>query len=207
MPPLPTPANDDCPRVALLDANVLFAPRLRDLMIHLHMARLIHVHWTQEIEREWTSNVIAKGHADPVALRRCLEGMRQAVPGWEVSSYERYQSRFESVHVKDRHVAAAAFKLASEHWPGKVIGLITKNLRDFPAKAFSATPIRRIAPGPYLDRLYTGAPKAVLTVVEVCRQKLRRPPADLQTYASILRAHHCKVLACAVAQPGQVSLC
>ncbi len=206
MPLRLTSSNPDCPRVTLLDANVLFAPRLRDLMIHLHMARVIQVHWTREIEREWTANVITKAQADPVAVRRCLEGMRAAVPGWEVADFERHMGRFETVHIKDRHVAAAAFKLATEIWPGRTIGLITKNLRDFPSRAFSATPIRRMAPGPYLDRLYAEAPKAVLAVVEACRQKLRRPPADPQSYVGILMNHQCKGLAAALAKAWRVGL-
>jgi hypothetical protein len=46
------------PRVVLIDANVFFAPRMRDLVMHLHAAELINVHWTKEIEAEWTRNVV-----------------------------------------------------------------------------------------------------------------------------------------------------
>lgn len=48
------------PRVALIDANVFFAPRVRDLVMHLHAQELINAHWTKEIEAEWTRNVIAE---------------------------------------------------------------------------------------------------------------------------------------------------
>lgn len=199
MPQDPPPESEDCPRVALIDANVLFAPRLRDLMVHLHMARVIHMHWTRDIEQEWTRNVIGKGKADPGAVAQCLAGMRLAVPGWEVSGYERHIVRFDAVHAKDRHVAAAALQLATEDWPGRTIGLITKNLRDFPARAFSSTAIRRLAPGAYLDRLHDIAPKALLAVAERCRQMLRRPPLDPQTYVGILKHHGCTAPAKAIA--------
>lgn len=44
------------PRVALIDANVFFAPRMRDLVMHLHAEELINLHWTREIESERTRN-------------------------------------------------------------------------------------------------------------------------------------------------------
>ncbi|MBB3194789.1 hypothetical protein [Roseateles terrae] len=173
-------------------------------MIHLHMARVIHMHWTRDIEREWTRNVIGKGKADPGAVAQCLEGMRLAVPGWEVSGYERHIERFDAIHPKDRHVATAAFQLATGDWSGRTVGLITKNLRDFPARAFASTGVRRLAPGPYLDRLYDMAPKALQAVDETCRQKLRRPPVDPQSYVDILIHHQCSALARAMARVWSV---
>ena len=52
------------PRVVLVDANIFFAPRMRDLLMHLHEADAISVHWTKEIEKEWTRNVVGKQDAD-----------------------------------------------------------------------------------------------------------------------------------------------
>jgi hypothetical protein len=100
------------PRVILVDANIFFAPRLRDLFMHLHEAEVLSIHWTREIEGEWTRNVIVKQGADPEDLQRCLRGMRDAAEDWEVAGFEKHIDRFESVDVKDRHVAAAAYKLS-----------------------------------------------------------------------------------------------
>jgi len=47
------------------------------------------------------------------AIQNCLRGMREAVEDWEVDGFERYEADFEAVDEKDRHVAAAAFKLSS----------------------------------------------------------------------------------------------
>jgi len=71
------------PRIVLVDANVFFAPRLRDQVMHLHAAELINLHWTKDIEAEWTRNVVAKQGADPADIQACLRGMRAAVDGWE----------------------------------------------------------------------------------------------------------------------------
>ena len=126
-------------RIVLVDANVFFSPRMRDLFMHLHEAEVIYVHWTKAIEEEWARNVVAKQNADPAAIRACLMGMRDAAEGWEVAAYERYVARFDSVDEKDRHVAAAAFKLSLAVWPGRKVALVTKNVKDFPARVFDGT--------------------------------------------------------------------
>ena len=69
------------PRIVLVDANVFFAPRMRDLFMHLHEAEVLNIHWTREIEAEWTRNVIAKQGADRKAIDDCLQGMRAAAEG------------------------------------------------------------------------------------------------------------------------------
>lgn len=84
--------------------------------MHLREQELIHLHWTRPIEKEWARNVVAKQGADRDAIQNCLRGMREAVEDWEVDGFERYEANFEAVDEKDRHVAAAAFKLSKEEW-------------------------------------------------------------------------------------------
>lgn len=163
------------PRIVLVDANVFFAPRMRDLFMHLHEAEVIHVHWTREIEAEWTRNVVAKQNADPQAIQDCLKGMRDAAEDWEVNGYGKHMSRFDAVDGKDRHVAAAAFKLSLDIWPGRAVALVTKNIKDFPQHAFKGTEVSRYSMSGYLDLLLVDAPDAVIAVTEGCRKKLINP--------------------------------
>lgn len=116
------------PRVVLVDANIFFAPRMRDLFMHLHEAQAISVHWTKEIEKEWTRSVVGKQDADAHAIQACLHGMREAAQDWEVTGYKKYVEQFEPVDQKDRHVAAAAYKLSLDDWPGQPVALVTKNV-------------------------------------------------------------------------------
>ena len=104
---------------------------MRDLFMHLHEAEVLNVHWTREIEAEWTRNVFAKQTADPQAIQDCLEGMRAAAEGWEVAGYAKHTGRFEFVDAKDRHVAAAAYKLSLDDWPGQRVALVTQSIKDF----------------------------------------------------------------------------
>ena len=103
------------PRVVLVDANVLFAPRLCDLFVHLHIDGVIRIHWTAAINEEWTRNAAAKTRGDPAGIHRRLVGMTTAVPDWEVSKYDRFIEALDGVDDKDRHVSAAALAAAVLH--------------------------------------------------------------------------------------------
>ena len=141
----------ELPRIVLVDANVFFSPRLRDLVMFLHAAEVINVHWTKEIEAEWSRNVVAKQGAEAQALQACLRGMRDAVDGWGVTGYAKHEAKFEAVDAGDRHVAAAAYKLSLDDWPGQKVALLTKNVKDFPAQAFAGTQVTRHSLSAYID--------------------------------------------------------
>ena len=183
------------PRIVLVDANVFFGPRTRDLLMHLHEAELINVHWTREIEAEWTRNVVTRQGVNPEDIQVCLRGMRDAVDGWEVTGYARHKTKFETVDPKDRHVAAAAYKLSLDDWPGQAVALVTKNIKDFPQHAFRGTEVTRYSLGGYIDALYAAEPRAVATVAERCRKKLRSPPLTREHYVAVLMTHGCAGLA------------
>lgn len=183
------------PRILLIDANVLFGPRMRDLVMHLHAAELINVHWTKEIEAEWTRNVVAKQGADAEDIQACLRGMRDAVDGWEVTGYAKHKTKFEPVDPKDRHVAAAAYKLSLDDWPGQPVALVTKNVKDFPQHAFKNTQVTRYSLSSYIDALYATEPSVVAKVAEGCRKKLKSPPLTREHYVGVLMTHGCAGLA------------
>ncbi len=172
--------------------------------MHLHAEELINVHWTREIESEWTRNVVAKQSADAEGIQDCLAGMRDAVPGWEVTGYSKHIDKFETVDAKDRHVAAAAYKLSLDDWPGQAVALVTKNVKDFPAKAFARTEVTRFSLGAYVDALHSAEPEGVVRVAETCRKKLKSPPLDKERYVAVLMTHGCIGLANALATVWKV---
>jgi len=188
------------PRVVLIDANVFFAPRMRDLIMHLHAAELINVQWTREIEREWSLNVVVKQGVDAEGIQQCLRAMRDAVDGWEVTGYARHAAKFGTVDAKDRHVAAAAYKLSLDVWPDQAVALVTKNVKDFPAKAFDGTVVTRHALGSYIDALYDAEPDRLAKVAEGCRKKLKHPPLTREQYVAVLVTHGCHRMAAGLAK-------
>lgn len=172
--------------------------------MHLHAAELIHVHWTREIEAEWTRNVVAKQGADADDIQACLRGMRDAADGWEVAGYAKYQALFEQVDPKDRHVAAAAYKLSLADWPGQRVALVTRNVKDFPARAFAGTELMCYPMGAYLGAWYEAEPAVVARVAEGCRKKLKAPPLTRERYVAVLMVQGCVVLAQGLAQRWSV---
>ncbi len=179
---------------------MLFSPRLTDLVMFLHAAEVINVHWTKEIEAEWSRNVVAKHDAGAEAIQTCLRGMRDAVDGWEVSGYAKHEVRFEAVEATDRHVAAAAYKLSLDDWPGQKVALLTKNVKDFPSRAFAGTLVSRHSSSGYIDALYAADPALVAKVAEACRKKLKHPPLTRERYVAVLMRHGCVGLARALSE-------
>ena len=187
------------PRIVLVDANIFFAPRMRDLFMHLHEAGVLNVHWTKEIEAEWTRNVVAKQGAEPETIQDCLRGMRDAAEGWEVAGYAKHIGRFEKVDAKDRHVAAAAYKLSLDDWPGQQVALVTQNVDDFPQEAFKSTAVTRYSMSGYLEALHLEDPAPVVSVVEGCRKKLKAPKLTREEYVGVLMKNGCHAIAQAMA--------
>lgn len=179
------------PRVVLVDANVFFSPRLRDLFMTLHAHELVVLRWMRKIEEEWTRNVVRKHAAAVDALRACVMGMHKAVPQWEVVHSEGQEWAFHDVSPNDRHVAAAAYHLATRQIPHEAVALVTSNLRDFASSLLGKSGVQVMSPAAYLDALFDQQPERVLLVAEACRLKLKQPPLALIQYASVLHNIGC----------------
>ena len=179
------------PRLVLIDANVFFSPRLRDLFMALHVHDILSLRWTRRIESEWTRNVREKHAARPEALEACVRGMRKVVPDWEVEDVEGLEWAFHDVSPSDRHVAAAAYQLMSKESEGRPVALITGNLRDFRSSLLDKKGVLVISPAAYLDALHAQLPDRLLAVADECRLKLKQPTLGLLQYAAVLRNLGC----------------
>nr|WP_314631068.1 hypothetical protein [uncultured Noviherbaspirillum sp.] len=183
------------PLFVLADANVLFGPRLRDILMYLHEQEIIYLFWTTSIEKEWVRNVIQKQGADIAKIAACTAGMRNAVPGWEVKNFKKHEARFAAVDDKDRHVAAAAFRLSLNLGTRQRVALITNNITHFPQSAFVGTNVTCYSADHYLTRLQMAAPQQVLDVLEFSRAKLLSPKLSRTQYIAVLVKNRCQGLA------------
>src|SRR5262245_46171865 len=61
------------PRRVLLDANVLYSARLRDLWMELGVSALIDLVWTERIEHEWMPAVLRSRPESEQHLRRTAD--------------------------------------------------------------------------------------------------------------------------------------
>lgn len=98
-------------RVALLDANVLYPARLRDLLIRLDVAGLYQARWTDQILDECFRSITEdRPDLSSERLARTRRHMNAALPAATVDDYEGLIADQDLPDPDDRHVLAAALK-------------------------------------------------------------------------------------------------
>lgn len=118
--------------VVVLDANVLYPARLRDLFIRLAIAGLYRAHWSDRILDECFRNIqLHRPELTADRLDRTRNLMNTAIVDASVVGFEHLIERFELPDPDDRHVTAAAVASGATM-------IITSNLRDFPPHALEA---------------------------------------------------------------------
>jgi predicted nucleic acid-binding protein len=155
--------------VALLDANVLYPARLRDLLIRLDIAGLYQGRWSEHILDECFENLIEdRPDLADERLGRTRQRMNAALPGAMVSGYEALIDQQDLPDPDDHHVLAAAIV-------AKATYLVTNNLKDFPASK-APDELQVVSPDMFVTELADADLEAVVRVIETQARELRNPP-------------------------------
>ena len=156
-------------RVALLDANVLFPFRKRDIPLRYHHAGLFRARWTERILDEWTLNLLEqKPHLEPsVGSQR--RAMREHFAEALVTGYEPLIETLELPDTDDRHVLAAAIRCGAQY-------IVTDNLANFPAEALARFDIKAIDADGFLSATFDRYPSEALDVLHTPRETYSNPP-------------------------------
>ncbi len=144
----------------LLDANVLFPPTLRDVILCLADVGILNPFWTEEIVNEWQGNV--KKLLSPLqkkALAIAYNEMTNKYPYALISGYEFLIEQIKLKDENDKHVAAAAIH-------GKVDFLITFNTKDFPKSLLRKYNITPIHPDKFFFMLIKDKPEKVNNAID-----------------------------------------
>ncbi len=164
-----------------LDANVLYPAPLRDLLLELAVADLYQARWSSIVLDEMTRNIL-KNRPDipPKRLERTVSLMNRHTRDCLVDIP---QSLIESIEglpdVDDRHVVAGAIQSRSH-------AIITRNLKDFPARAISAYRLEAIDPDRFLSAQYTLNQGGFMECARTVRARLKKPEITVDKYLSIL---------------------
>lgn len=166
------------------DADTLFGATTRGFLIHLDYQGLIRLHWSPLILDELSRALVNTGRKpDAASARRHEERMRAALPQAEVPTPE-VQAQFADVasamrSAKDIHVAACARAIvAGEFYPvTQVVGLVTRNIRDFGVRKLAALGIEVSRPDTFLLDRFRQDPEAVASAFAALRATLRSAPA------------------------------
>jgi len=175
--------------VAVLDANVLIPPGLRDLLLSCADAAVFRPVWQAEIENEVGRNSIRIAvEKRGLSLEDATHGaehpltqMRAAFPDAcaETRLWAPLVGRM-TCDKKDRHVLAVAVGVQATH-------LVTTNTRDFPVHSRPAT-VAVVTAERFLRDQLARAPEQVLGAVEGMSRRLKIPPRSPIDIAKLFAA-------------------
>jgi len=154
--------------VVVLDANVLFPFRTRDILLRFHHAGLFRARWTERILDEWTRNLLDwKPHLER-SVRSQQRAMARHFDDVLVTGYEPLVGAFDLPDAGDRHVLAAAIRCGARY-------IVTDNLADFPKEVLTGFGIEAITADAFLLQIAKLHPSEALAVLRILRMHYRNP--------------------------------
>jgi hypothetical protein len=169
--------------IVVLDANVLYPPSLRDLLLTLATLDAYDVRWNDEILDEVTRNVLAD-HPDIDPERfvgHTIAAMRDAFPDATVTASPPAR-RWAEIALEDRHVAATAIAAGAE-------AIVTLNVTDFAGSALRDAAIEVVTPGQLLEALLDDDPYLVVMAVRHLAARWKNPSRTPEEIVRLLAVH------------------
>ena len=166
--------------VAFLDANTLYPPTIRGVLLELAQADAYAPLWSEAVHQEWM-RALAEKRPDlagaPIArIRRLMEAY---VGDVTVTNYEHLIPTLSLPDPDDRHVLAAALH-------GRANVIVTSNLGDFPAAALAPHSITAQSPDEFVLSLLTADGETVTAALAADRADLVNPALDVERYLGVL---------------------
>jgi predicted nucleic acid-binding protein len=152
----------------ILDANVLYPVRLRDVLLRFYEGGLFRARWTDRIIDEWKRNLIRNRPDKEASVLAQLEQMRAHFEEAWVAGYEPLIPALELPDPDDRHVLAAAIVCGAQH-------IVTENLKDFPSDVLEEFDIEAIDPDEFLIRTFELYPANVVSIFRQMRSDYKNP--------------------------------
>ena len=143
----------------VLDANVLYSARLRDLWLQLGILQVARIVLTRAIEKEWVDAVARQRPELISSIARTVALMRDRMPDAYLSDDERAPIAIELPDPNDTHVVQAAIAAGA--------AIVTFNLADFPVAAIGEFNVDVLSPD-----------DALLTVGAADEEVSSKPPGE-----------------------------
>lgn len=157
------------PFVVILDANVLYPFRTRDVLFSFAQAGLFRARFTNEILDEWTRNLIRNKPQLEDSVRQQEAAIRAAFDECLVTGYAPLIPGLALPDEDDRHVLAAAIKCSAQI-------VVTENHKDFPADTLEEYGVETLGADDFLANTYDLFPKDGARVLKQVRQRYDKPP-------------------------------
>ena len=157
------------PFVVVLDANVLFPFRVRDVLLTFAQEGLFRARITDDILEEWTRSLIRlKPHLEK-SVRQQETAIRSNFDECIVSGYQPLIEGLELPDSNDRHVLAAAIRCSAQV-------IVTENHKDFPPEILEEYGIETLGADDMLANTYDLFPSGGARALRKVRSRYDDPP-------------------------------
>lgn len=120
----------DVPEVAVLDTCVLISSTLRALLLRLATTGWLVPVWSPVIGREWCRTAERLWQAQPAEVALQWDALQNDFPEADMGDISPYLCGLQRSDPKDWHVIAAG-RAALDSFPGRKVGVVTRNIKDF----------------------------------------------------------------------------
>lgn len=157
------------PFVILLDANVMYPFRTRDVLLTFAQQGLFRARFTEQIIDEWTRSLIRNKPDLEESVMEQAAAVREVFQECFVTGYEPLIEGLELPDPDDRHVLAAAIKCSAQI-------IVTENLKDFPPEALEEHGIEVLGVDDALVNTFDLFPIEGARALRTVRQRYNNPP-------------------------------
>ena len=166
---------------ALLDACVLYPLAMTDSLMSLATAGFFAAKWTTKIEDEWIRSLEKQRPDLAGKLWTRRDGMRDAIPDWEVpeSAWSSITDGIVLPDPGDVHVLAAAIA-------GHADCIVTANLKDFPNLVLMQYGIEAIDPDTFIINQWDLDPVNAIAAFKRMRARRKKPQSSPEDFAYAL---------------------
>ena len=164
------------PFVILLDANVMYPFRTRDVLLTFAQQGLFRARFTEQIIDEWTRSLIRNKPDLEESVMEQAAAVREVFQECFVTGYEPLIEGLELPDPDDRHVLAAAIKCSAQI-------IVTENLKDFPPEALEEHGIEVLGVDDALVNTFDLFPIEGARALRTVRQRYDNPPSGRQSFS------------------------
>jgi predicted nucleic acid-binding protein len=176
------------PFVVVLDANVLFPFRVRDVLLTFKQEGLFRARVTDEILDEWTRNLIRlKPHLEK-SVRQQEAVIRSTFEECFVTGHQPLMAGLKLPDPDDRHVLAAAIRCSAQV-------IVTENHKDFPSEVLDEYGVERLGADDMLANTYDLFPSGGARALRRVRKRYDNPAMSPSEFLLDLTRHGLSKLA------------
>lgn len=157
------------PFVVVLDANVLYPFRTRDVLFTFAQQGLFRARFTTDIINEWTRSLISNKPELEESVQQQASIVAEVFDECYVEGYEPLIDGLSLPDQDDRHVLAAAIKCSAQI-------IVTENRRDFPADILEQYGIEALGADDMLANTFDLFPIDGARALRTVRKRYDNPP-------------------------------